>query len=149
MNMCIMLAINPPHVGRILEGVKRVEWRKTQLPVGRRTFLYETKNGGGCGMVVGEAVISDVRRHEVFSITHKLFIVCDDVRLGCVLEDDLKLYAGKNRVLYAHELTNVIRYRKPTPLSDFCLQRPPLSWCYCIDPFEKPDLPDWDLHPKF
>ena len=57
MNMDIMLAINPPHVGRILEGVKRVEWRKVPLPVGRRTFLYETKNGGGCGMVVGEAVI--------------------------------------------------------------------------------------------
>lgn len=143
--MFIMLAINPPHVGRILEGIKRVEWRKAPLPVGRRTFLYETKNGGGCGMVVGEAMISDVRRHDLFVLTHKSFLLGDDVRLGCVSEEELKRYVGKNRVLYAHELTNVIRFRKPVPISEFGLKRPPLSWCYCIDPFERPDLPDWDL----
>ena len=149
MNMSIMLAINPPHVGRILEGIKRVEWRKAPLLVGSRTFLYETKHGGGCGMVVGEAVISAVRRHEVFLFTHKSFLLGDDVRLGCVPEEELKRYAGKRRVLYACELTDVIKFRKPIPLLDFYLKRPPLSWCFCIDPFERPDLPDWDLHPKF
>ena len=148
MNMCIMLAINPPHSRNILEGIKRVEWRKVPLPIGRRTFLYETKNGGGCGMVVGEAVISAVRRHFVF-MTEISYVLDEDVRLGCVPKEELKRYAGKRRVLYAHELTNVIRYRKPISLSDFYLKRAPLSWCYCIDPFAKPDLPDWDLHPKF
>ena len=47
MNMCVMLSVNPPHVGRIFEGIKRVEWRKRPLMLGRRTFIYETKNGGG------------------------------------------------------------------------------------------------------
>ena len=104
--------------------------------------------GGGCGMVVGEAVISAVRRHFVF-MTEISYVLDEDVRLGCVPKEGLKRYAGKRRVLYAHELTNVIRYRKPISLSDFYLKRPPLSWCYCIDPFARPDLPDWDLHPKF
>ncbi len=147
MNFCIMLAINPPHSRNILDGIKRVEWRKRPLVIGRRTFIYETKNGGGCGMVVGEAVISAVRRHFVFSEIS--YLLCEDVRLGCVPKEELKRYAGKSRVLYAHELTDVIRYSKPAPLSDFFINRPPLSWCYCIDPFERPDLPDWDLHPKF
>lgn len=146
MNMFVMFAINPPHSGNVLAGIKRVEWCKRPLMPGR-CFIYETKNGGGCGMVVGEAFISAVRRHFVFSEIS--YLLGEDVRLGCVSKEDLKRYAGKNRVLYAHELTNVIRYRTPIPLSDFHLKRAPLSWCYCIPPFEIPDLPDWDLHPKF
>lgn len=141
MNMCIMLAINPPHVGRILEGVKHVEWRKAPLTVGRRTFLYETKNGGGCGMVVGEAKISAVWRHSIF--TEISYLLGENIRLGCVPKEELKRYAGKSRVLYAHELTDVIRYSKPAPLSDFLINRPPLSWCYCIAPesLYEPDYP--------
>ena len=147
MNMCIMLAINPPHSRNILEGIKRVEWRKRQLLIGRRYFLYETKSGGGCGMVVGEAVISDVRPY--FKCRDTFYILGSDLRDGCVSKEELYRYAGKNRVLYAHELTNVITYRKPIPISEFGLKRAPLSWCYCFDPFQRPDLPDWDLHPKF
>ena len=146
MNMCIMLPINPPHVGRILEGIKCVEWRKMPLPVGRRTFLYETKNGGGCGMVVGEVVIQSLYCVNVFDDNSALDCF---VRSGCVPKEDLKRYAGKKRVLYAHVLAHVIKYRQPILLSEFGLKRPPLSWCYCINPFKIPDLPDWDLHPKF
>lgn len=147
MNACIMLAINPPHVGRILEGVKGVEWRKAPLLIGRRTFLYETKDGGGCGMVVGEVVISDVRRY--FKLTDIFYILGSYLRLTCLSKEELYRFAGKKRVLYAHELKHVNKYRKPIPLSEFGLKRPPLTWCYCIDPFARPDLPDWDLHPKF
>ena len=147
MNMCIMLAINPPHVGRILEGIKRVEWRKSPLPVGRRTFLYETKNGGGCGMVVGEVVIKWVTPFNIY--TNYSCFFDRYIYLGCVPKEELKRYAGKKPVLYAHDLIHVKKYRKPLPISEFGLKRAPLSWCYCIDPLERPDLPDWDLHPKF
>lgn len=137
--MDIMLSINPPHVGRILEGIKRVDWRKAPLPVGRRTFLYETKNGGGCGMVVGEAVIKYVTPFKIYTNFSCFFDRYID--LGCVPKEELKRYAGKKRVLYAHDLMHVIKYRKPIPLSEFYMKRPPLSWCYCIDPIGPYDGP--------
>ena len=142
-----MLAINPPHIGQILDGIKRVEWRKAPLPVGRRTFLYETKKCGGCGMVVGEVVLAYVRSYWIFTEKSPLYDV--DIHFGCVSKKELKKYAGKDPILYAHDIYRIVEYPKPIPVSDFGLKRPPLSWCYCIDPFERPDLPDWDLHPSF
>ena len=147
MNTCIMLAINPPHSRNILEGIKRVEWRKRPLLIGRRIFIYETKNCGGCGMVVGEVELFAVRSHRIFTEISRL--LDEDIDFGCVPKEELKRYAGKNPVLYAHDLMRIVEYRRPFPILEFGLKRAPLSWCYCIDPFAKPDLPDWDLHPKF
>ena len=147
MNMCIMLAINPPYSRNIIDGIKRVEWRKAPLPLGRRTFLYETKHGGGCGMVVGEVVLGAVRSHRIFTEISRL--LDEDIDFGCVPKEELKQYAGKDSFLYAHDIYETVEYPKPIPVSDFGLKRPPLSWCYCVPAFEKPDLPDWDLHPKF
>ena len=138
-----MLAINPPHSRNIMKGIKRVEWRKRPLVIGRRTFIYETKNGGGCGMVIGEVVLTAARSHRIFTEISDLLDV--DIDFGCVPRDELKQYAGKEYILWAHDIFSIVEYPKPIPVSEFGLKRPPLSWCYCIDPFERPDLPDWDL----
>lgn len=143
MQMCIMLAINPPHSRNIMEGIKRVEWRKRPLWVGRRTFIYETKNGGGCGMVIGEVVLAAARSHRIFTEISDLLDV--DIDLGCVPKDELKQYAGKEPILWAHDIFSTVEYPKPISISEFGLKRPPLSWCYCAAGFESPDLPDWDI----
>lgn len=45
MNMCVMLSINPPHVGRIFEGFKRVIMRKAGQT--EKEAAIESQNGVG------------------------------------------------------------------------------------------------------
>ena len=114
MRACIMLAINPPHSRNIMEGIKRVEWRKRPLMIGRRTFIYETKNGGGCGMVIGEVVLGAARSHRIFTEISRL--LDEDIDFGCVPRDELKQYAGKEYILWASIFCffqiSVIEYHK-------------------------------------
>ena len=46
-----------------------------------------------------------------------------------MLLDDIKAYMGKGK-LSAWDISNVILYSQPVPLSEFELSRPPQSWCY-------------------
>lgn len=54
-----LISINKPHTVKIFDKhTKLIEWRKTALPLGRYA-VYEPKNGGGCGKVVGEFKVCD------------------------------------------------------------------------------------------
>lgn len=65
----VLVSINPPYTNLIFSGEKPMEFRRKvlnsmllntedHLPL----FVYETKNKGGCGAVVGEAFVSKVYR---------------------------------------------------------------------------------------
>ena len=143
-----LISINKPFTGNILDGIKKIEWRKSALPQ-IRFFIYETKNKGGCGKVVGEMRITANRRINLPGDTlRKGFI-----ESGCVPYSDLKRYAGESGILWANIIGEVKRYDKPKELSEFwtvkctnkrngcigcevkpnCIKtitRPPQSWCY-------------------
>ena len=142
----ILISINKPHTDNIFSGDKSLEWRKKPLPEGL-CYVYETKNKGGCGMVIGEmrivgSVAVDTGRPLPVGL----------VNAGCVHPVALKEYAN-NGTVYANLIEDAKRYDKPKPLSaygtkhkcnlsrkcseqgflcaGYCkLTRPPQSWCY-------------------
>lgn len=152
-----LISINKPFTGNILDGIKKIEWRKSALPQ-IRFFIYETKNKGGCGKVVGEMRITANRRINLLGDTlRKGFI-----ESGCVPYSDLKRYAGESGILWANIIGEVKRYDKPKELNEFTpickykgercevcvfneeafggccrtITRPPQSWCYVEVPQE-------------
>ena len=62
----IMISINPPYTDMIFSGYKRFEFRRRILkglenPKEHvKAYIYETKNHGGRGKVIGEVTISGV-----------------------------------------------------------------------------------------
>ena len=127
-----LTSIQPPHTDNIFSGRKRVEWRTKPMPEGKH-YCYETKNGGGCGMVIGEYTVSNVKRFDTVHEISETYI-----SLGCVPRDFLVAYS-RGRALYAHLILFPRRYAQPVEISTFSkygfenripLTRPPQSWCY-------------------
>lgn len=144
--MAVLISINKPHIDNIFSGEKGLEWRKSPLPEDLY-YVYETKNKGGCGMVVGEMRITGSKAVD----TSGPLEVCL-VNAGCVHPVTLKKYANGGTV-YANFIQNAVRYDEPKPLgayglkhkcslsrkcteqgflcAGYCkLTRPPQSWCY-------------------
>ena len=147
--MAGLISINKPHTDNIFSGDKRLEWRKSALPEDLY-YVYETKNKGGCGMVIGEMRITGSKAVD----TSGPLEVCL-VNAGCVHPVTLKKYAN-NGTVYANFIQDAKRYDKPKQLTDFAVQeclwhnirsnrcmdasgercydcrlkRPPQSWCY-------------------
>lgn len=128
----VLISIQRPHTTNIFDERKRIEWRTKPIPTGK-SHVYETKNGGGIGKVIGECSIWRVKRYENVS-----FIPEEYIDAGCVPYDFLVKYS-KGKPLYAHFIVSAKRYDKPKELNrfilantqHFCLvKRPPQSWCY-------------------
>lgn len=110
--MAVLISINKPHTDNIFSGIKGVEWRKKPLPEGLY-YVYETKNKGGCGMVVGEMRIIGSKPVD----TSRPLEVCL-VNAGCVHPVSLKKYAN-NGTVYANFIQDVKRYDEPKDLELF------------------------------
>lgn len=149
-----LISINKPHTVKIFDKhTKLIEWRKTPLPLGRYA-VYEPKNGGGCGKVIGEFKVCDCT--EYLSVDA---IAPISIMMGQVSEEFLNVYA-KGKPLYANLLCAVKKYDKPKELGEFfkpckvscyncknpkyfngaCelsgkhkIERPPQSWCRVIE----------------
>lgn len=155
--MSILLSVNPPFAGWLVDGEKTIEWRTKPLPVGK-AYIYETKKNGGCGMVIGEVEIQGI--YNVSAIT----LPKAWVKFGKVSRAKLQTYS-KGKPFYGNSCFEPKRYDKPLPLSEFerpcpyhnncffcknldiggiyepaiCnytdveINRQPQSWCYCED----------------
>lgn len=144
--MAVLISINRPHTDNIFCGDKSVEWRKKPLPEGLY-YVYETKNKGGCGMVIGEMQIVGSK-----AVDTSAPLVVGLINAGCVHPASLKRYAN-NGIVYANFIKDAKRYEEPRPLSDYLRcsypwdcgvcdyfdglamgcekpKRPPQSWCY-------------------
>ena len=145
----VLTSIQPPHTTNIFDEIKSIEWRTRPMPTGKH-YVYETKNGGGVGKVIGECSIWRVKRYENVSLIPE-----GHIDAGCVPYEFLDEYS-KGKPLYAHFIVNTKRYDKPRPVTDFVvreclwhnirkngcvdaskeqcldcrLKRPPQSWCY-------------------
>jgi predicted transcriptional regulator len=131
----ILISVRPEWAEKILNGEKTIEVRKTaptcKLPM--PCYVYETKNGGGRGAIVGVFMLIGLRR-----IYPKRFGYGDDglpLKRACLSNDDLAKYCGTGGYYYFNhlcgwEIRNPETFRKPKPLSGFGLKRPPQSWRY-------------------
>lgn len=122
----VLVSMRKPHTDNIFSARKRVEWRKTVLPKGRH-LVYECKDGGGIGKVIGEYIVYQVRKYDrVCEIPPSV------AESGFVDKKYLLKYSG-GAALYAHKIIIPKRYDTPRDLSEFGLTRPPQSWCYVED----------------
>ena len=120
MSKAVLISINKPHTDNIFSGDKNLEWRKKPLPEGL-CYVYETKNKGGCGMVIGEmrivgSVAVDTNRPLPVGL----------VNAGCVHPVALKEYAN-NGTVYANLIEDAKRYETPKALGGFHF--PPERFC--------------------
>lgn len=117
----VLQSIRPKWTELIFTGQKHKELRKSKpadIEYPFKVCVYETKPGAGA--VIGEytcKVIATSNLPEYF------------VQGSCVPLDDIEAYMGKGR-LSAWDISNVVLYSQPVPLSEFGLSRPPQSWCY-------------------
>jgi len=125
----ILMSIRPEWTSKILSGEKIVEVRKTMPRMGDyRVYIYETKNGGGRGKVVGEfnTFISPISR---FNITRPFvaeFVSTD----SCLSVEELLKYAGAKETVCLWHIGNLRVFEHPQPLEFFAVARPPQSWAY-------------------
>ncbi len=131
-----MISINKPYTDKIFDHIKKVEWRKGPLPEGLY-YVYETKNKGGCGKIIGEMSIVGNKAVDTSGCLEVPLI-----NIGCVHPIKLKEYA-KDGIIYANFIENAKRYETPKELGEFMvsadrttdypplvkLRRPPQSWC--------------------
>jgi predicted transcriptional regulator len=129
----VLISIQPPHTDNIFDLLKGIEWRTKPLPTGKY-YCYETKNGGGCGKVIGEFTIWQIKGYK--NASH---IPVNYIDFGCVPREFLMTYS-KGKRIYANFIVNPIRYDKPKELREFSKygfdrfvpwKRPPQSWAYC------------------
>lgn len=125
----ILISIQPPHTDNIFDLVKGIEWRTKPLPTGKH-YCYETKNGGGCGKVIGEFTIWSVKGYK--NVSH---IPVNYIDLGCVPREFLMTYS-KGKRIYANFIVNPIRYDKPKLLRWF--QKP----CICKSEYDGEEYQD-------
>lgn len=118
----VLISIQPPHTTNIFDGTKGIEWRTKPMPTGKH-YVYETKNGGGVGKVIGECSVWRIRRYEKVSLIPEGYI-----DLGCVPKEFLEAYS-KGRPLYAHFIVSPKRYEKPKELSEFVVE----GDCDCLN----------------
>lgn len=116
MSRATLTSINKPHTDNIFTDneskKKTVEWRTKPLPKGLH-YVYETKNKGGCGKVIGEmTIVENIKYTDVSAIPHETILK------GRVGARKLDLYAN-GRPLYANVIVNAKRYDVPKELGEF------------------------------
>lgn len=117
----VLQSIRPKWTEKIFRGVKTKELRKSKpagIEIPFKVYVYETKPGAG--VVIGEYICKGL----ITSDFPEYF-----VHGSCVSPEDIKTYMGKGKIT-AWDISDVVLYSKPVPLSDFGLGRPPQSWCY-------------------
>ena len=133
--MSILLSVNPPYAGMLVDGIKTIEWRKHPLPEGT-AFIYETKKGGGSGMVIGEVIF-----HRTVRVSSAIYLSPYEIEKGGVSWEGIRKYVG-DKSFFENWTCSYVRYETARPLSDFSkfgfdrsapLNRPPQSWCYVED----------------
>ena len=141
----ILIAVNKEHLDNILDGVKKIEWRKKSLPLGL-AYGYETKNKGGCGMVTGEFEVVDTIKFNLQGDTYRP----EWLAKGCLPYEFLVEYANGAEYLYANIIGKAKRYDKPKELSEFYK---PFKYdgdgVICGTEKEISDIYEWDCETLF
>lgn len=131
----IIQAIHKEHADNILSGKKTLEIRKG-APSGDfpyTVYLYETKNSGGQGLVVGlytcKGKISLKYPSSLLKDEQARKILENCAKRACVTVEQLLDYADGGEII-AWVISEPIRFKKPRSLDMFGLEKPPQSWQY-------------------
>lgn len=136
----LLMSIRARYAELILSGKKTLEIRKS-APRGQResceytVLLYESKQDGGRGLIVGGFECRRIRRVTEAEVRE----VC---RGACLTRDELQEYAertqrfteaGNSRPthsgrIYAWSVENPVKFEKPVTLQDVGVSCPPQSW---------------------
>lgn len=171
MGTAVLISIKPKFVDLIVNGNKTIEIRKTRpkLETPFRCYIYETKGDTdvpviyedgsmdfhGRGMVVGEFVCNNIFEMFVRYSDPNSRIALMEYPLTGLTDKEIMDYLGNGKTGYGWDISDLLVYDKPKPLSDFqrvcnhkedcvmckrfsrknfdCiagLTRPPQSWCY-------------------
>ena len=126
----VMISIQPKWCKLIACGKKTIEVRKTRpsCNVPFKCYIYETKNGGGSGKVIGEFVCDKIIEYPyVYDGYCSSYGYFDLTRNGldkmCLEYSDLETY-GDGKTLFGWYIShfhiyNKPIYNKPKELSDF------------------------------
>lgn len=112
MARAVLISLNKIFLDGILDGIKRVEWRKEALPLCKH-YGYETKNKGGLGQVTGEFNVVSSQKVFIDNISDEL------IKLGCVSYDFLVEYANGAKYLFANFVEGAKRFDIPKSIFDF------------------------------
>lgn len=136
----VLISINKPHTDNIKALKKIIEVRKNKPNCKDpffKVFIYETKNKGGCGKVIGEFICQSIDEIKPdFMYGYLDYLALDD---ACLTIEEIQNY-GQGKTLYGWNISNLIIYNKPKELSEFSkvgfdkpipFKRPPQSWAYC------------------
>lgn len=96
--MNILISINPPYSDMILNGEKGTEYRKqivSSIKRGDKLFIYETKNKGGSGKVIGCVEVKNVFSTMYIKGTENLKLDIQKERYMAVKEEYLHWCAYK------------------------------------------------------
>ena len=128
----VLLSIKPEWWEKILAGEKDLEIRKTAPRDGAGGPdpwpLLVLAYVSGTGAVLGQFLCMGWVKSNCFRYL---------ASRSCVPAEDLEKYAG-GKSLYGWIVGEAEEYDTPSPLAEFGLNRPPMSWQYV----EVPDLED-------
>ena len=131
--MEIVISLRPEWAAAILDGHKTLEVRTsgpenwTLRKEGPATvWIYETKNGGGCGLVVGKFLCRKIHIKNANRLNREERAELEQ-RTGLSLEQ-MQEYQGRRTGLRFWEVEQPEAV-KPFPLKELGLGCPPMSWC--------------------
>lgn len=125
-----------------IELIKKAEVRKTSPKPPFKAIIYEPKNGGGCGKVIGEFVCDKVEQLQYQTTIPCIKINENDeleisgnttvepfyngkvktIKESCLTQEQLLAY-GQGKTLYALQITAPKLYDKPKELGEFRVKR--------------------------
>lgn len=156
----VLISINKPHTDNIKALIKRIEVRKNKpncaLPF--LAYIYETKNKGGCGKVIGEFVCNRIEQGHILWVKEQPEYYDKVEEKTQLTYRQMFDYLGESGVGYFWHISDLVIYDKPRELSEFyilkkcgscksgyestaciydedckvpvLIRRPPQSWCY-------------------
>lgn len=122
----ILLSIKPKYAYQILEGTKKVEYRK-QIPLQKeisRVLIYASRP---ISRVIGEFRIAEVLSDTPNNLWEKTF------RIGGIDKTDYFTYFANHSIAYAYQIEDLKTFDIPRTLSEFGVKRAPQNFVYVED----------------
>lgn len=137
MHDAVLLSLNPEWFDPIMKGKKKFEVRKKAPLLSKpfKVYLYCTKGGKEKWLAGVEG------KREAYKMNGTVCgeFTCDGVREETapfperhtgLTQEELKAYAGKQKMLYYMIIKDPKMYDQPVPLERFGTHYPPQSWQY-------------------
>lgn len=124
--MAILLSIKPKFADMILDGIKRVEYRKALASIANdRILLYAT---APIKKVVGEVKVKRAGRGDNKDAVWACYLDCSGIT-----KEEFDEYFKNKKYASWYFLEEPIRYKKPQNIRYFGVKTPPRNFVYLKD----------------